>query len=237
MRTFLYYALLLLVFIAVSCSKQTKTEPLAGYPALSTVTEQTKDGKSLIGVVNPQSDHIVIPPAEYKSVKADNYTIVCTKNDNMLEVFKTNGETIGCFEMFTPWSANGNYYLGVRYINKTYYFPEKDLIVSTQNVHNEYNCMLLENTEGWAVYDYDGNFLWQAPQNIGIIRNSKVPTQIWLAIESNDKRPSCALYAADGSGYNVIPAAKWAKLKKTLKKVKEITPTAYAAATDEFDKF
>lgn len=240
MKKMIFFASLLLMLIVAACGKENKTAPLSGNPNLYTITEQGKDGQpDRIGVANPQSGHIVIPPKEYKSVSADNYTIACINNDNITELFKTNGDHIGDFEMITRWSEKGNYYLGVRYIKSTYYFPEKDLIISTTKKHTEHNFVLLENAakDGWNVYDYYGNLLWQAPQNIGIIKNSKNPTNLWFAIESKNKKPSCVLYAEDGTGYKAIPPVKWAKLKKTLKNIKEVTPTTYTAVTDDFSNF
>lgn len=233
----MFFAAFLLAILAVSCGKQTKTAPLEGNPALYTFATEAEDGKTILtGVANKHSGAVIIEPAAYKSITADAYTISCTEEDGMVTAYKTDGSLIGTFEIFTPWKGNGNYYLGVRYINKTYYFPKKDLIVSTQKVHNEYNVILLENADGWGIYDYEGNFLWQAPQNIGIIRNSKIPTKLLFAIESKGKRPSCPLYSEDGSAYKALSPTQWAKLKKTLKNVKEITSTAYAADTDDFDK-
>lgn len=236
MKTFLYYASLLLMLLVMSCGKQSKTEPLSGNPALSTFIEEGQNGKTLIGVANPQSGHVIITPAEYKSVTADEYTITCTRPDNKLDVFKTNGEKIGNFEMFTPWTTNGHYYLGVRYVENTYYFPKKDLIVSARDCHKEQKIMLLGCKDGWNIYDYDGNFLWTTPEKIGVIKNAKIPTEVLIAIESKDKRPSCALYNTDGSAYKAVPPAKWAKLKKQLTDVKEINQTAYAATIDSFEK-
>ena len=237
MKTVLYYAaLLLLLFFATSCGKQSKTEPLSGNPALSTFTTTEKTGQSLTGVVHQTGD-IIIQPAAYKSVTADSYTITCTRMDGLQEVFKANGEPIGIFEMFTRWTANGDYYLGVRYLENTYYFPKKNLVLSSRQTHKEQNILLISCEEGWNIYDYEGNFLWNAPAKMGIIKNAKIPTKQVIAIESNDKKPSCTLYNTDGSAYKAIPPAKWAQLKKGLKNIKQLSPEAYAAASDDFDKF
>ena len=177
-----------------------------------------KDGKTILtGVANPVSDFVIVPPAKYENISADEYTICCKKEDNLIDVFTVKGKKIGTFELFTPWNYSGKYYLGVKYLNKTYYFPENDLIVSSKNVITEKDVLFLETEDGsgWMVLNYIGEQLWQIQQDFLIIRNSSNPSDVYVALEEGSKKTSCTLYTTSGEVYKKLTPKQWTKLKKS----------------------
>lgn len=206
---------LTIMVLANCCGHKPKVEVLEGNPQLSTFTQLDKDGKTVLtGVANPQSGHVVVEPAEYTKITADENVITCVRADGKIDVFTEIGHPIGTFEMFTPWKYNGTYYLGVKYLDKTYYFPQKHFIVSSRNVITEQDVLFCESQNGWEVLTYNGEQLWKISSDFLIIRNAANPSQIFIAIETEEAKPSCTLFTVNGGQHKKLTPKQWKKLKQ-----------------------
>ncbi|MCM1323853.1 MAG: hypothetical protein NC218_06800 [Acetobacter sp.] len=237
MKRMIFFASIILMLVCVSCGNQNNSTPIAGNPTLYTFTTTAEDGKTILtGVAQPQSGKVIITPAAYQSITADDYIITCKEPSGTFAVFKTDGELIGRFEMITPWDVNGKYYLGVRYINKTFYFPLTNKIITSQNVHNEYKVMFINNGESWDVFDYEGKQLSNFAEGFVIIKNDKIPSQIWVAVETAGKYPACTLYKTTGEVYKKLTPRQWQKRSKFLKIEKVINDTVRVTTTENFNQ-
>lgn len=238
MKKMIFFVLATLSFLLTGCGYQSKVTPLAGNPTLSSFTELAEDGETVLtGVAQPQSGHVVIPPAKYSEITADGYVITCKEENESFTLFKNNGEKIGNFEMVTPWQKNGNYYLGVKYINKTYYFPETDLVLTTQYCYTDMETLYMSMGDHWLVLDYYGKVLNKLPNEFTILKDAKNPLKTWIAIwEKGKKYPACELYGINGEKYKKLPYVRWVKLFKNV--VNEpLSSNVFVGTAKDFDKF
>lgn len=225
----------MLLFVLAGCITSPKTTPLKGNPNLVTSTVKSDDGKDLISVVNPQTGQVIMQPADYSEVAGDEYVVYGKKKDGTWTLVKTNGEHIGTFEMFTPWKTNGTYYLCVTYIYKTYYFPKEDFTVTTQNAHSEQKVLFVEQEGKWLVLDYDGKTLSVLPQSFTVIKDTRIPTNMWIAVADNAEHTSCILYSLTGEVHRKLTSSEWDSLKERLTTEKELAESVRITRTENFN--
>ncbi len=235
MNKIIHVVLAILAFVLAGCGTSPKATPLEGNPKLVTSTAKSDDGRDLISVVNPQTGQVVLPPADYSEVAGDEYVVYGKRKDGIWTLTKTNGEHIGTFEMLTPWKTNGTYYLGVTYIFKTYYFPKEDVVVTTQNAHSEHEVLFVEQEGKWLVLNYDGKTLSVLPQSFTVIKDIKIPTNMWIAVADNGEHPSCVLYSPTGEVHKQLTPSEWDSLKKMLTTQKELTESVRITTTEHFN--
>lgn len=215
MRKMIFAALATLACIFSSCSNQSKEQPLAGCPDLSTFTMLAEDGETVLtGVKQPQTGHVIVPPEYYQAITSDGKVITCTSSEQDITVYTVKGEKIGNFEMFTPWQDK--YYLGVIYINKTYYFPAVNEIISTRASLHELELIFIKTDSGWDVRSYTGELKSKVPaESFWIIRDAKVPTNLLIGVEEGVSK-GCTLYKPNGEVYKKLTRQQWNKLRKKL---------------------
>lgn len=226
-------AMLLCVF--GGCSRRSDTKPLAGNPDLATFTIPADDGKTLLtGVKSIATGDTIVPPAAYADIKGDSCIITCTRADKSITAYTAGGRKIGDFEMFTPWS--GTYCLGVRYINKTYYFPATDEIITTRHSLHELELLFLRTDTCWQIRTPKGELKSTvASDSLWIIRDAKIPTKLLVGI-TDSLTAGCALQTTDGRFYKKLSHHQWQALKSKFRSQRAEAETVTVADIDEFDK-
>lgn len=225
--------LAVLLFMCGGCSHRSETTPLAGAPGLGTFTLLAEDGETrLTGVRHLATGDTVVPPAAYTEVKGDSCVITCTRADKSITAYTVDGRKIGDFELFTPWA--GTYCLGVRYVNKTYYFPATGEIVTTRNSFHEPELLFLRVGTRWEIRTPKGKLKSTlAADSIQIIRDARIPTNLLLATTA--PLGSVTLSTADGQPYKTLTPRQWQKLKSKLQNRQVKAETVTVADIDEFD--
>ena len=95
-----------LAFIATSCGFKSEEQPLHGSLVTFTAPDDGSDG-ILLGVrekaPNPDDSRVIVTPARYTSITADDNVIICRVSDLKVEAYKHDGDPIGNgeFETFT----------------------------------------------------------------------------------------------------------------------------------------
>lgn len=224
-----------LVCVFSSCNRQSKEKPLIGSPDLSTFTTRAEDGETILtGVIRPATGQVIVPPEHYEEINSDGKVIFCIVSDNDMTAYTVKGKEIGNFEMFTPWK--GQYYLGVRYINKTYYFPAVDEIISTRSSFHESELIFLKVDSVWEIRTTTGELKSQLPvESFWVIRDAKIPTNLLIGVEMEDSK-GCTLYKPDGEVYKKLTRQQWLKLRKKLHEPTVKAESIYFADVEELDK-
>jgi len=247
---FLFSMLAMLLCIFSGCGSRSDTKPLAGTPGLVTFTVIAEDGETLLtGVKHLASGDTIVPPAAYTEVKGDSCVITCTKADKSITAYTADGRKIGDFEMFTPW--NDTYCLGVRYVNKTYYFPATGEIITTRNSLHEPELIFLRTGTCWQIRTLKGELKSTvASDSLWIIRHAKIPTKLLIATTDTDvsftarirhsaattPHPvGCTLYTSDGKLYKTLTPRQWKTLKLKFQNQQTKAETLTTADIAEFD--
>ncbi len=231
MKKILFILSVLTICALSSCGGfQSEVNPLLGNESLNTFTTLADDGTTILtGVTNPQSGHVLVSPAEFNAITGDNDVIICRSPKEKFYVYKTNGEQIGVFDLFTHWRDNGNYYLGSKYGLQVFYFPANDEIVSTKQTFSEIDVMLLLVDGKWQIRDYFGKLLWTIPKDFMLIRDIQRQDVFVIAIEEGR---SHVLYDKDGKKLKKLTSSKWKKLQSQFENM-EVTENGATAASVE----
>ncbi len=221
----------LLTCILSACSGfKSETNPLLGNEDFNTFTALAEDGETvLIGVSDPQSGQIIVPPADFISATGDKNVIICRSSKDKFYVYKTNGEQLGVFDLFTHWTENGNYYLGSKYNLQVLYFPLNDEIIQCTQSFSEIDAILLFMEGKWQIRDYYGKLLWTIPSEFTLIRDIQQPDVFAIAIKEGYKY---VLYDKNGKKLKTLTSKKWHKLQSKFENV-EITENGATAANVE----
>jgi len=234
MNKYLFPMLAVLLFMCGGCSHRSETTPLAGAPGLATFTLLAEDGETrLTGVRHLATGDTVVPPAAYTEVKGDSCVITCTRADKSITAYTIDGRKIGDFELFTPWA--GTYCLGVRYVNKTYYFPATGEIITTRNSFHEPELLFLRVGTRWEIRTPKGELKSTlAADSLQIIRDARIPTNLLLATPAHPgSTGGVTLSTVDGQPYKTLTPRQWQALRAKLRNIKVKAETV--ADIDDFD--
>ncbi len=229
---------LIVTLVMLSCSNEKHLNNLSaikGNQEFATFTTPHTDGKTVLtGVINLCSEQIIVPPAEYTTITADSNIITCTAADNMKEVYLTTGERLGQFEMITAWTHHGNYYLGVKYINKTYYFPDTKEIVATQNSYHEFDMLFLETKFGWDMRTMYGKRILRLPPTFTVLKDAKEQSFIRILVPNDEGKVQ--MYNTAGEKLKELSIRQVQKLTKTMEIQIELSPTVSIAKVANLTK-
>lgn len=234
MKKYVFTMLLMLPGIFSGCGNRSNTKPLAGAPGLATFTLLAEDGETrLTGVKHLVTGDTIVPPDAYTEVRGDSCVITCTKADKSITAYTADGRKIGDFELFTPWTDT--YCLGVRYVNKTYYFPATDEIITTRNSLHELELLFLRTDTGWDIRTLKGERKSTVvADSLWIIRHAKIPTKL-LVGTTDSITGGCSLHTADGKPYKTLTHHQWETLKSRFQNQQTTAETITTADIAEFD--
>ncbi len=216
----------LVAIIVTSCGFKSEETPLYGNLVSFTAPGENKE-EVLLGVKDKAIDKVIVTPAYYEDIIADENLIICRVNGTKIEVYRHNGTPLSQepFDTFTRM-PQGNIYLGTNYIFNTYYFPAQNVLIVTDTYVVGLKQIFLRISSGeWEVRDYDGNLLWKTPklaenEKYWLIKDTKAPMEsFYFAISTTDK---CTLYDLTGKEVKKLNAVQWRKTEKNFIKTKEL---------------
>lgn len=234
----------IIAIIVTSCGFKSEEKNLCnGLVSFTAPGENKKD--VLIGVKDKISDIVIVTPARYKEVSADERVIICRESETKLEVYNHQGDPIGkgVFDTFTKM-PQGSIYIGTKYKTTTYYCPLQEETITTQNTLMAIRQIFLQRKSGeWEIRDYNGNLLWKTPrltegEKYWIIKDTKAPTEsYYFAITKSKGTPACILYDDEGKEVKKLNASKWRITQKKLLNLKEMNKTTTYAEFESIKKF
>ena len=201
--------ILSVTFVMSSCNGLPKdiklNDELVAYAELS------ENNDTLWGVKD--SYGLVVKPGRYcKFGMVDNVITCVGKDDNLTYAFTEKGSYIGKFEIFTHWTENGDYYLGVKYKDRTFYFPKKDEILKVDGVHFGLKVMFLDIDGKCEVRDYEGKCLWKIPSRDAIVFKEKGQDSYYIFAPKDWSKPPFAVYDINGKLVKKMPYPQYRKL-------------------------
>ena len=101
---------------------------------------------------------MLVVPAAYREVRAEEHFIVCRRSEYSYEVFfRKDGKRLGKFDTFTRMVRDScDYYLGTSYRTSCFYFPKPDQVVRAQEVEIHPRCIRLKVNGEWQERDFEG---------------------------------------------------------------------------------
>ena len=175
--------------------------------------ELSESNDTLWGVKD--SFGLVVKPGRYSKVGMVDNVITCVgKDDNLTYAFTEKGSYIGKFEIFTHWTENGDYYLGVKYKDRTFYFPKKNEILKVDGVHFGLKVMFIEIAGKCEVRDYEGKCLWTIPTEDAIIFKEADKEDYFIFAPQSWFKPPFEVYGIDGKLIKKVPYPQYRKLIK-----------------------
>lgn len=246
----LFYGLMIcaLAFIATSCGFKSEEKPLHGSLVTFTAPDDGSDG-ILLGVrektPNPDDSRVIVTPARYASITADDNVIICRVSDLKVEAYKHDGDPIGNgeFETFTRMPREEVVYMGTNYKTSTWYFPAQDETCAVKSSYQGLKLLFLRLDTGvWEVRSYDGKTLWTTPgmaegRKYWLIKDTKAPGEEFYFAVTGGKTPACTLYDCNGKELKKLNASHWRLTQKKLKAQKELDAETVYAEIDGIRKF
>ena len=119
-------AALLLPF--AGCKDAPREQPLA--EGLVVYKEVNETGDTLTGVRRTADSTVLVTPAAYREVRAEEHFIVCRRGEYSYEVFfRKDGKRLGKFDTFTRMVRDScDYYFGTSYRTSCFYFPKPHVV-------------------------------------------------------------------------------------------------------------
>ncbi len=234
----------IVAIIATSCGFRSEEKNLCNGLVSFTAPGENKEDV-LIGVKDTYTGKVVVTPARYKEVSADEKIVICRVSETKLEVYDYEGEPIGdgVFDTFTKL-PQGNMYIGTKYKTTTYYFPLYQETITTQSTIMAIHHIFLQRKSGeWEIRDYNGSLVWRAPrlsegEKYWLIKDTKAPTETYyFAITKAKGTPVCILYDESGEEVKKLNASKWRIMQKKLMNTKEMNKTTTYAEFESIKKF
>ena len=226
-KLFLTIMIGLSAIIIWSCTSSSSNET-ALWGNLVSYTEKGENEEILLGVKakygkTGEADQIIITPDRYTSITADEYFIICRRNDIEINVFNHDGSPFGngVFDTFTSMPI-GKGYLGTKYKTRTFYFPEqKHIVITKTSLTTLREVLMLLDSGEWEIRNYDGDLLWKTPklraeETLWIIKNN---SRHYIAIEKS--KGACTIYDVNGKELKTKTTAQWRTSKTKLTAQKE----------------
>lgn len=150
-------AALLLPF--AGCKDAPREQPLA--EGLVVYKEVNETGDTLTGVRRTADSTVLVTPAAYREVRAEEHFIVCRRGEYSYEVFfRKDGKRLGKFDTFTRMVRDScDYYFGTSYRTSCFYFPKLDETVRAQEVEVQPRCIRLKVKGEWQERNFEGTLL------------------------------------------------------------------------------
>ncbi len=202
----------LLAVLVTGCGFKSTETPINNNLISFTAPGETDDDV-LLGVKNKKGT-VLVAPADYISVTADEHLIFCTGKDGSTSLFGQYGTEYGTFESYDKLQNGDNsYYRCISGETTAYYFPGKELI-RCQASQITSAALFVATDSIWEVYSYTGEKLWQLPEGAILLNSSR---DITIAVPGKGKKATCKFYDVTGKEIKNLTATKWRKVKKLLK--------------------
>ena len=148
--------LIVLLWAAAGCKETPRERILAEGLVLYTEVDET--GDTLTGVRRTADSTVLVVPAAYREVRAEEHFIVCRRGEYSYEVFfRNDGKRLGKFDTFTRMVRDScDYYLGTSYRTSCFYFPKQAQVVRAQEVEILPRCIRLKVNGEWQERDFEG---------------------------------------------------------------------------------
>lgn len=174
---------------------------------------------------------LVVKPGRYcKFGMVDNVITCVGKDDNLTYAFTEKGAYIGKFEIFTHWVENGDYYLGVKYKDRTFYFPKKNEILKVDGVHFGLKVMFLDIDGKCEVRDYEGKCLWKLPTKDAIIFKEAGQDEYYIFAPEDWSKPPFEVYDVNGKLVKKMAYPQYRKLLRRASPLKAFNTVAVEEA-------
>lgn len=225
------FAVVAIVFSAMvmisSCSGLPKDVKLSD--ELVAYAELSDDNDTLWGVKDAFG--LVVKPGRYNKVGMVDNVITCEgKDDNLTYAFTEKGAYIGKFEIFTHWVENGDYYLGVKYKDRTFYFPKSGDIVKVDGVYFGLKAMFLDIDGKCEVRDYEGKCLWKLPTKDAIIFKEAGQDEYYIFAPEDWSKPPFEVYDVNGKLVKKMAYSQYRKLLRRASTLKAFNTVAVEEA-------
>ncbi len=174
---------------------------------------------------------LVVKPGRYNKVGMVDSVIACEgKDDNLTYAFTEKGAYIGKFEMFTHWTENGDYYLGVKYKDRTFYFPKSGDIVKVDGVHFGLKAMFIDVEGKCEIRDYEGKCLWKLPTKDAIIFKEAGQDEYYIFAPEDWSKPPFDVFDVNGKLIKKVPYPQYRKLIQRATALKAFNTVAVEEA-------
>ena len=226
-----------LMIVAIVLSVMSVMSSCGGLPEdiklndkFSAFAELDETNDTLWGVKD--SFGLVVKPGRYSKFSMVDDVITCVgKDDNLTYAFTQKGAYIGKFEMFTHWTENGDYYLGVKYKDRTFYFPKKDEILKVDGVHFGLKVMFLDVAGKVEVRDYEGKCLWKIPTRDAIVFKEADQDKYFIFAPEDWSKPPFKVYDINGKLVKKMAYPQYRKLIKRATALKAFNTVAIEEAS------
>lgn len=175
---------------------------------------------------------LVVKPGRFHHFAMEGNVIIgIGKDDNLTYAFTQEGEYIGKFEIFTHWVENGDYYLGVKYKDRTFYFPKSGEIVKGTGVFFGLTQIFLEvDGRKCQIRDYYGNKSWTVPIPNAIILKEDAQDVYYILAPEDWDEPPYDLYDINGNVIKQISKQRYRQLIDDAVSLKAFERTVIMAA-------
>lgn len=174
---------------------------------------------------------MVIKPYQFKNFAFDGQVITCLgQKENVTYAFTEKGNLIGKFELFTHWVENGEYYLGVFYKDRTFFFPQSGEVVKASNVVFGVNQMFIEVGKDVEIRDYNGEKIWTLPTQDAIVFQETGQDEYYIFAPKDWSKPPFAVYDINGKLVKKVPYPQYRKLIKRAMSLKAFNTVAILEA-------
>lgn len=215
MKKVLFFATLIMSMLVISCSKLPKDIQLGD--KLTAYAELGENNDTLWGVKD--SCGTVIKPYHYQNWSFDGRVITCKNpKDELVYAFTEKGTLIGKFEIFSHWGTKeADYYLGVKYKDKVFYFPKTGEIIQATDAFYGFSYLFLEVGDRGVIYTYTGKKVWTFPTQDAIVFLEKGQETYYILAPEDWNKPPFAVYDVEGKLITKMPNQKYHKLIKSAK--------------------
>lgn len=211
MKQISFFLIGLLAVLVAGCGFKSTETPINNNLLSFTAPDEASDGV-LLGVKDKEGT-VIVTPAAYNAITADENLIICMSTDHQYCVFGFDGTAYGVFESFEQITSNGSeYYRGISGELTSFYFPGKGIVNCTAvQITSQALFVLADNV--WQVYAPTGDKLWDLPEGAILINGAK---DIVIAVPEKGKKGGCKFYDIRGKVVKQLNAYKWRKFQKQL---------------------
>jgi hypothetical protein len=212
MKTNIFFVAGIAMCILASCDNAVET-PLVGN-LVKTEKQDSKTEKTILGVKDKETGKVVVKPAAYTDITADENLIICTGKEG-IRVFLPDGTSTGSTLATFQKEAKGYYTGTITGDERTqYYMPTTKKWLSISATFKTADLLILQADTQWLVVKSNGEQLWKFPLAATLLEKeagSKYEVAITPEPTKKVKKPATTVYSITGDSITTYPADKWAK--------------------------
>jgi hypothetical protein len=207
--------------LLAGCNSDVET-PLTGN--LVKIEKQDSKAQKIISVKDAATGKVVIQPAAYTSITADENLIICTGKTG-IKLFSLNGYPNGATTLATFQRDAKGYYTGTADGDERthYYFPEKQNWIRSSATFETPDFLILQSYPNWIVVKFNGDKVWEFPLETATLIENKAGSDYQVALtplpvkkSKKAPKPSTTLYSITGDSIATYNADQWEKKIKGL---------------------